>query len=54
MERLRLSDWANIAEVVGGLAVVAFALGPALLNTNVRSLGRIVDEAAASAVPSSP
>ena len=37
------------AVAVGGFAVMAFALGPALLRGEVRSLGRTVDEAAARA-----
>jgi MFS family permease len=35
------------AVAVGGMAVTAFALGPALFNQKVRSLGRIAEETAA-------
>jgi MFS family permease len=35
------------AVAVGGMAVTVFALGPALLNQRVRSLGRIAEETAA-------
>ena len=38
------------AVAVGGFAVIAFALGPALLKGEVRSLGRTVDEAAERAI----
>ncbi len=35
------------AVAIGGIAVLAFALGPALLNPRIRALGRSVDEMAA-------
>ena len=36
------------AVAVGGVAVIVFALGPALLNPTVRSLGRTSEEMAAT------
>ncbi len=50
LSRLISVPWAVAA---GGFAVMAFALGPALLNGRVRSLGRRVDEAAARAAAAS-
>lgn len=41
------------AVAVGGFAVIAFALGPALLNPSVRALGRTSDEMAATHHPAS-
>jgi hypothetical protein len=39
---------------IGGIAVSAFAIGPALLNGNVRNLGALLmsSEAATSGAPS--
>ena len=42
--------WGGPAAVaIGGLAVAAFPLGPALLNKNIRHLGRRLEEASAQA-----
>ena len=42
---------APFAVVIGGLAVAAFAIGPALFNSKVRNLGRELDQGEDSASP---
>ena len=38
------SDGVPVAVALGGLLVALFAIGPALLNGNVRSVGVIIEE----------
>jgi MFS family permease len=45
---------APFAVVIGGVAVAAFAIGPALLNRKVRNLGRELDQGEAAAVTQQP
>ena len=45
---------APFAVAIGGVAVAAFAIGPALLNRKVRNLGRELDQGEAAAVTQQP
>ena len=43
-----------LAIAVGGLAVAAFAIGPVMMNCEVRNLGALLGQGDTAAVPGTP